>query len=1104
MLSFFLLGLLSCENGADQGKKDRHVTLFNQLDAHRTGIAFNNALQEGDSLNYFNYPYIYMGGGVAVADFNNDGATDIYLTGNMVDNALYLNQGNLRFTDATHPSNTALKDVWCTGVTVVDINNDGLLDLYVSVAGKFPPFTNKLLVNLGVDGDAVPRFKEAAKEYGIADGGHSEQSVFFDYDNDGDLDLFVANYPETPFKIPVDFYAGMMRNPQHISSSHLYRNNGDHSFTDVTEEAGLLSFGLSIGISVSDLNHDGYKDIYVSNDFASPDFIYFNNGDGTFTDRSKEVVQQTSFYGMGTDIADFNNDGLFDIVQLDMAPMDHQRSKENMGSMNPEEFAHIVDLDMHHQYMYNTLQLNRGLSDKKYPVYSNIAAFSGVKSTDWSWAALFVDVDHDGQKDLFVSNGSRRDIHNNDYFNQFEKGNYFPTSEKGAFSTSLIENMPSEALVNFMFKNNGDLTFTNRASTWGITDKTFANGAAYADFDNDGDMDLVVNNIDGPISMYENRATEKRDGHFLKVKFVGPAQNRMGIGNLVHTHHGGTVQLAELMLTRGYQSSVEPVVHFGLRDMDTVDSLTVTWPNGTVQTIHGVSTNQTLTVTYPDMPDKGRTPQKGDAQLFQNITAVLNLGFVHQEDRYNDYALEPLLPHKMSQFGPGIAVADVNADGLDDFWVGGASQQAGKLFVQNRNGSFSEVDQVVFMTDSGYEDMDGLFLDADRDGDMDLYVVSGGNSFPKDHKQYQDRLYVNDGEGHFERDVQALPTFFESGSRVIPLDYDGDGDLDLFVGSRLVPQRYPMPPTSYMLENQSGASRVQYTVAKSQKVFQALGLVTDALAMDIDGDRDQDLVVVGEWMPITFFENRDGQFQKKEDGIDQNAVGWWYSIAKADLDGDGDEDLIAGNLGENYKYKASREKTFDVFANDFDGNGHLDIVLGYYQGKIQYPVRGRECSSQQIPMIKEKFKNYKQFANAKLVDIYTEEKLVEGLHYKAQSFASAYLTNTGGVFTMQDLPKEAQFSSINAIVPEDVNGDGQTDVVVAGNLFVSEAETPRNDASIGLLMLNGENGLQPTSLSTSGLLAKGDVKNMQPITIQGKKCLLLANNNDSLQVFALQ
>ncbi len=1103
LVVLFIILISSCDKSPTSSKSlDK---LFIKIDTSSSEITFNNTILENETINYFNYPYIYMGGGVAVGDFNNDQLTDIYLTGNMVDNALYLNLGDFKFKNITKQSNTALQNIWSTGVTTVDINNDGLLDIYISVSGVEKPFQNKLLVNQGVI-NGIPSFKDEAEKYGIADLGHSEQAVFFDADNDGDLDLFVVNYPITNFKVPVFYYAQEQRQPTHEKSSHFYRNQ-DGIYIDETEKSGLLSFGLSIGVSVSDLNNDGYKDIYVSNDFASPDFLYMNNTDGTFTERSTELTKQTSFYGMGIDIADMNNDGLQDIMQLDMSPASHKRSKENMSSMNPKEFENMVVSNMNYQYMYNSLQLNRGLNLDGDPIFSNIAAFAKVKSTDWSWGALFADFNNDGFKDLFITNGVRRDINNRDFFNELNKGKV-NTKENTKNVIDLIDKIPAQPLANYILENTKNLKFKNRSTDWGLDHKTFSNGMAYADFDNDGDLDLIINNIDSEVGLYKNKTNTKENSNYLKINFKGTPQNILGIGNTVTLYNEGKLQFSELIVTRGYQSSVEPFLYFGLHTNTSIDSLIVKWTDGTTQKLANIKANQKLSLDYKNASKGNLKNISKTKSLFTDITEETNLNFTHRENSFDDYRKEPLLPHKLSQFGPGLTVGDVNGDKLDDFWIGGALKQAGVLYIQDKKGKFKKSTIQTFENDKNYEDLDGLFLDADNDGDLDLYVVSGGNEFEVNHKQYQDRIYINDGLGNFKRSETALPEFYESGSKAIPIDFDKDGDLDLFVASRLTAQHYPTPATSHLLENISTKNLVKFkdVTLESKTAFENLGLATDAIAIDFDNDNDEDLIVVGEWMPITFLENDNNTFKNvTSKKYLKNTVGWWYSIEKSDLDNDGDLDFIIGNLGLNYKYKATPEKTFDVYANDFDNNNSQDIVLGYYEGKTQYPVRGRECSSQQVPGLKNKFKDYEKFANADLVDIYTEDKLKNGIHYKAQTFASITVENLGnGTFKSTKLPYEAQFSSINSILTDDFDLDGNKDVLVAGNLYVSEVETPRNDASIGLLLTSSEGNFTPLPLSKSGFLANKDVKNMKIIHINGSKCILIANNNDKLQVFKLK
>lgn len=1083
--------------------------LFNSLNSSNTGLTFRNTLTENDSLNYFTYGYMYMGGGVALGDINNDGLTDIYLTGNMVKNKLYLNKGNLKFEDITEKAQVGGGTRWMTGVSMADVNSDGLLDIYVSVSGKSGNKKNILYINKGVQ-DNIPIFEDQSEEFGVADAGQSTQSTFFDYDLDGDLDLYVANYPITDFKMPNFYYSNEMRVVRMVNSDHFYRNNGNNSFTDVTEESGLLSHGLSLSATAGDFNQDGYPDLYVSNDFASPDYMYLNNGDGTFEEKSQQMTRHTSFYGMGVDIADFNNDGLLDIAQMDMTPEDNRRSKANMASMNPEGFKEMVTLGLHHQYMKNSLQVNNGLNAEGNPVFSDISYLSGIANTDWSWACLFADLDNDGNKDLFITNGSRRDINNKDFFGEIQKarGGSFGEQNKSEINQlKLVDEMPSERIDNYMYKNNGDLTFSTKNKEWGIEFKGFSNGAAYADLDNDGDLELVVNNIDDEISVFENLSSDIKKNNFIRFKLQGSKQNPFGLGTKVTIEHQGVSQYQELTLTRGFQSSVEPIIHFGLGQSDVLEKVTVVWPDGMSQELTSVEVNQLHQLKYEEAVQPKSKEMKSKSLLFTDMTDEAHVDFVHKENNYDDYRREVLLPHQTSKLGPALAVADINNDGLEDFYAGGAMNSTGALFVQNEDGTFEENRQQVFGIDILNEDTGAAFFDANGDGNQDLYVVSGGNEFPADSPSLQDRLYLNDGKGNFSKAADVLPEMYTSGACISPFDYDNDGDIDLFVGGRLLPRKYPMQPRSYILENtKTEKGDIQYMDVTSKMAPELMnpGMVTSAVWTDFNKDDQIDLVVTGEWMPIMIFENAGGELvNKTEDFGMENTTGWWFSLLAQDMDKDGDMDFVAGNLGLNYKYKASHEETFDIYANDFDNNKTLDIVLGYYYDGTQFPVRGRQCSSEQIPGIKKKFENYNTFAEASLEGIYTDNALDMALHYKATTFASSYIENQGnGSFQITPLPNQAQFSSVNGIIANDYNNDGNLDLLIAGNFYVSEIETPRNDAGIGQLMYGDGNGnFEPVPSTQSGFLAPFDTRQMKTINTREGKAVLLANNNDKLRLY---
>lgn len=1079
--------LLSCNEKKGTAKD---VKLFRELDKNSTGIDFTNTLIENDSLNYFTYGYIYMGGGVAAGDINNDGLTDLFFTGNQVPNRLYLNKGGLKFEDITEKAGILGDNRWYTGVTMADVNSDGFLDIYCSVGGKFEPKENQLFIN---NGDAT--FSEQAVSYGLAEAGNSVQSTFFDYDLDGDLDVYVANYPPTAFNAPNTYYAFKKTRPKKEETDKLFRNDGN-TFTDVTNEAGLNFFGLTLSATVGDINKDGWPDLYVSNDFSTPDYLFMNNGDGTFSEQVRNVTKNTSFYGMGVDIADFNNDGWLDIFQVDMTAKDNRRSKANMASMNPDLFWSTVNSGFHYQYMQNSLQLNTGRMNDSLPDFSNISRLSGVSSTDWSWGPLFADLDNDGWKDIFVSNGTRREINNRDYFSPLDKNNV--PIEKSLEKSLAI---PSEKIDNFVYRNKGDLTFEQMNDGWGISFKGFSNGAVYADLDNDGDLEIVTNNIDDPASIFENMGAKDRG--YLAINFKGNSKNTFGIGTKVTLVSGGEKQFQELNLTRGFQSSVAPKLHFGLGKNQKIDSLIITWPDRKKQVLTNLPGNQLLTVDYKNSAVVTQESYKIPDHLFKTIRDTsLIVEHLHEENYYNDFEKEILLPHQTSMFGPSVATADLNGDGLKDFIIGGAAQSPAGVYFQSKYG-FQKQLAAAIAADSGQEDMGIHIFDVENDGDNDIYIISGGNEFDPNSEMLQDRLYINDGAGNFSKSATALPAMITSGSRVHSFDYDKDGDLDLFVGGRLVPGTYPMPAASYILENRSTAGNPRFVNVSPEIApeLKELGMVTDAVWTDYDNDGWTDLIIVGEWMPITFLRNHKGSFVDETKTLSmEDSTGWWFSIKEADFDNDGDMDYLVGNLGLNYKYKASEEETFDIYFNDFDKNGTGDIVLSYFNGGNKYPLRGRECSSQQMPGIKKKFEDYASFSTATLADVYTNEFLESSLHYQVKSFASIYLENKEGTFVSHNLPNLAQISSINQILIDDYTGDGNLDAIIAGNLYSSEVETPRSDAGNGLLLEgNGKGAFKPIRENESGFFAKGDVKDLARITIQGDPYILVAKNSDYLQ-----
>ncbi len=1072
-----------------QEKKESITRGFLKLDSDYTGISFANKLTESDTFNYFTYPYIYMGGGVSLVDINNDDLLDIYFTGNMVADKIYLNRGEMKFEDITKDAGISLDHKWHTGVTVVDINEDGFQDLYVSVSGPQENRKNLLYINEG-----NLKFSEQAEKYGIDDNGNSIQSTFFDYDNDGDLDLYVANYPITSFKTPNFKYKYLMNTVTEEKSDRLYRNEGGGEFKDVTKESGLLAFGLSISATIADFNNDGWQDIYVSNDFSTPDYFFINNQDGTFTDQLKSITKQTSFYSMGADAADINNDGLMDFFQVDMSAEDNRRSKANMASMDVSLFWSTVSNGFHYQYMYNTLQLNRGL-DGYLPVMSNIAAFANVTSTDWSWAPLFADFDNDGWKDLFITNGTRREINNKDYFNKLESLlNKLSPAE--LLEASL--NIPSEPIANYFYLNDRKLGFQNVAEEWNINHKGFSNGSAYGDLDNDGDLDMVVNNIDSISWIYRNQHGGNQN--YLRVKLKGEPSNLFGVGSKITVYNQGDIQVNHVMLSRGFQSSVEPIAHFGLGSTSKVDSVVINWPGGSISKTDDVAANQTITISQKSSASTS-LGRKEKSAYFSEVYPFADSSFFHAENTFNDYAFQVLMPHKMSNLGPALATGDINGDGLDDIYIGGAINQVAQIFYQTETGGFVREE---LEKSTSRESIDAFFFDADNDQDLDLYVVNGGNEFDSLSRQYQDQLYINTDGKLVESNT--LPPFGSSGGCVRPFDFDGDGDLDLFVGGRLSPRHYPFPGKSHLIVNRVESGELFFEDRTSELIpsVSIIGMVTDALWMDVNNDKKSDLIVVGEWMEPLWFENNGNGFSEPKPIIENN-LGWWFSIEKGDFDNDGDEDLIAGNLGRNYKYKASENEPFDVFVKDFDQNGKDDIILSYYNFGSQFPVRGRQCSSQQIPALKTAFKDYNTFATATVQDIFGTDALTSSLHYSATNFSSCYIENTGeGSFRMHELPELAQISPVNDILILDANDDGNLDAVLVGNLYASEVETPRADAGIGLLLLGDGNGsFNALSLSESGLKANHDSKHSSLINIANEKAIIVANNNGPMQVFRL-
>lgn len=1067
--------------------------LFTLLSSAESGIDFSNTIRESVRQNVTNYDYYYNGSGVAVGDINNDGLDDVFFTGNNVPNRLYLNKGNLKFTDISEKAEIA-SNVWSTGVTMVDINDDGFLDIYVCNSAYSKEYRdNHLYIN---NGDLT--FTEKAAEYGIANSGFSSQASFFDYDKDGDLDLLLMNH--SVFQ-QMGKWLNRVRNMSseelHDHSPNLYKNNGNNTFTNISQQAGILKPGFGLGLVTADINHDGWIDVYVSNDYFVPDYMYLNAGDGTFIEEVKNKTAHTSYFSMGVDAADFNNDGLLDLGVVDMTPGDHKRNKLLMASMNVDLFRQLTDrLNYQSQYMFNVLQVNTGDG-----FFSEIGLCAGLAKTDWSWAALFADFDNDGLKDYLVTNGFRKDTKNNDWRAALKKVVSNATKEnKRQLKFEHLQKAESNPVTNYIYKNNGAYQFEDKSEEWGFHEPSFSNGVAYADLDLDGDLDLVINNIDKEAFVYKNNAIEKKINNFIRFKILDNSEKHPAYNAKVSIFHGAEMQYAELHPVRGYLSSVENSLHFGLGKTTEIDSLKIEWLDGSQTILTNLKANKTHRISQKNAKKKRLIKQKKKALFAKLPTSIIQPPFKHQENDFDDFASEILLPHRQSMLGPFISVGDVNGDQAEDFFIGGAKGQSGQLYIQNTDGRFVLSAKQPWEKDKESEDMGSLFFDSDADGDLDLYIASGGGgAFKINDAKLQDRLYLNDGKGNFKKAAKALPTMLNSSGQVRSADFDNDGDADLFIAGRTMPGKYPYPTDSYLLRNDKGAfTDVTDEVAPELRQF---GMVTDAVWTDFDKDGLPDLFLVGEWLPVTCLKNMGGTFENHSEQYNlSDKTGWWRSIIAADFDQDGDMDFIAGNIGKNNKYQPTEEKPLHIFSNDFDENGSLDIVLSKSYNNNLVPVRGKECSTAQMPFVSDKCPTFKSFSESSLSDIYGAQKLEESLHYEANTFLSVYIENKGSEgFVFHDLPMEAQFAPINAMIAKDFDKDGLLDLVIAGNDFQTEVETPKYDAGKGLFLKGNGNGTFKTSVkvSDSGIMLPLDVKDLKLISVgEGKRAVVVVGNND--------
>ncbi|MEO0469058.1 MAG: VCBS repeat-containing protein [Bacteroidota bacterium] len=1084
--------------------------LFTQLPASQTGIDFVNQITESDSVNILVNEYIYNGGGIAIADYNLDGKADLYFTSSMVPNRLYLNQGDLQFQDVTETAAVGAKNKWCAGVATADINADGRPDLYVCVTNWDDPIARKnlLYINQGNGADGLPRFTEMAEAYGIADTSHTTNAAFFDYDNDGDLDLFLAinRIDQNP-----NVFREKVLDGSSGRSDRLYRNegigsNGHPHFTDVSREAGILAEGFSLGLNITDINHDGWRDIYVSNDYLSNDLLYLNQQDGTFKDVAAEYFKHSSHSAMGNDVVDFNNDGQLDFVAVEMLPEDNYRKKTMMMANNYMSYINNERYDYYFQYVRNTLQINQGNTPgSQTPAFSEVAMLAGIPATDWSWTPLAADFDHDGWRDLIITNGFPKDVTDQDFLD-YHADNYRYSPMK-----DLLAKIPSVKIRNYAFRNTGYGQFDNVTADWGIHEISFSNGAAYADLDQDGDLDYVVNNINDPAFVFRNNLIEQKrpDANWLRIKLVGAKDNPTAIGSRMFLHVSDDHKLyAEHSPYRGYLSSHEQITHFGLGKHDTVRALTIFWPNGRETRLADVPANQVLTLNLSESVPPLPMPLTEPGSTVFHPVKIDGLEHVHQERDFIDFNVQPLLPHKLSQYGPGMAVGDIDGNGLEDVIISGSHSYFPHILFQQENGSF--LSEELPTKSSRQEGLGMLLFDADNDQDLDLYLVNGSYEESAESNTYQDQLFVNE-DGRLLPAENALPDFVSSGSCVRAADFDQDGDLDLFVGGRVVPHAWPMPTTSYLLRNDSKNGQIAFRLANeiSAPALNNIGMVSDALWTDFDDDGWMDLILAGEWMPLQFLKNNGGKLENVTDksGL-ANQTAWWTSLAAGDFDNDGDTDYLAGNMGLNTAYQPTASHPLKVYAKDFDNNGTFDAVPSVWypdrEGDLQeYPAFVRRDVEKQILFVKKLFPLHADFAGASMDQI-LDAKMREGAFiFEANTPQSMYIENLGqGKFVSSPLPLEAQVAPIYGMEVLDVNGDEYLDVLLVGNDHGLETTQGKCDAFQGLLLTGTMNGFTAVPLQESGFYVPGDAKSLVRLFAGEKELLLAGQNQDSLKVFS--
>ncbi|PSR55464.1 RNA-binding protein [Adhaeribacter arboris] len=1093
--------IICCTCFACQKKAPIADTLFEELPATYTNITFVNKVEVTPEMNIFSYRNFYNGGGVAIGDVNNDNLPDIYFSANTAKNQLYLNKGNLQFQDITTQAGVASKQAWSTGVTMADVNGDNLLDIYVCNAGDVTGDNrkNELFINNGNNAQGIPVFTEKAAEYGLDDEGYSTHAAFFDYDRDGDLDVYLLNNSSYP--VSRLGFNNIRNQRDKLGGQKLFRND-NQKFIDVSETAGIYGslIGFGLGITIGDVNNDNWLDIFISNDFYERDYLYLNNQNGTFTEASKNWMRHESLSSMGADIADINNDGYLDIFVTDMLPGNDTRLKRTSQFESYDLEQLKLSRDFHYQYMQNMLHLNNGNHS-----FSEVARLAGVQATDWSWGALLFDMDNDGLKDIFVANGIYNDLTDQDFVNFLGNEETMRRAIEGGgynYNQELIAKMTSTPISNYAFQNTGNLQFVNKAESWGLGKPNFSNGAAYGDLDNDGDLDLVVNNENTPVSVYKNKASEKLKNNFLRVKLQGTAKNRAGIGTKVYVHQPNRTLYLQQMPNRGFESSVDLTLVFGLGKEARIDSVSVVWPDDKMQVVKPVKVNQQLVLNYQNASKTFKPEKVKNNGPFYDATQQVKLNYIHRESNFVDYNRDGLLKQMLSTQGPALATGDVNGDSREDVYVGGAAGNPKKLFLQQANGTFAETTSKMFQDGLGSEDVDAVFFDADKDQDLDLYVVTGSNEFLPNAPELLDRFYLNDGKGNFTRD-NRLPNLAENGSCVAAADFDQDGDVDLFIGSRMVSGSYGYDPPSYLYINDGTGNFKNYTKRYLPK--NELGMITDAVWADINQDNFPELIIVGDWMPVMVFKNNQGRqlVSSAPAGI-PNSAGWWNTIKPADVDGDGDLDFILGNLGKNTRIVASTQQPAELYTADFDGNGTVEQIISCYteDGKA-YPMVLKQDLQKQVPSIKKKFVKYTDYAGKQIQDIFPAEVLKTAVIKKVSNPNTSLLINQSNfTFALQALPLEAQFSPVFGINTLDYNQDGQLDILLTGNFFDVLPEIGRYDANYGLLLRGmGKGKFTAVTSQESGLQVQGQVrKTQQIIGSANQPLLILAKNNDTLQV----